>query len=207
MAEDDISQSPSKKAAKIATYISQVPDSYRKQEEQTIGTLQLDKVINEVTAFGFNLKEELEARTGPFIEIAGPTPEGFEFVDYDKLDRKVFISNIGNGLPLQDDEKGEIIGHWGKVDFQADSQKMPLRQQSVGALFASKMDIDVVIDTIKEANRILEPGGIFILQGVTKKDIIDLVKELGFEVKREVTKENRDGLKIRDLILQNPIKK
>jgi len=46
-----------------------------------------------------NVYETLAATHGPFVEIGGPTTEGFEQVDIKALDGKFFTSNIESDIP------------------------------------------------------------------------------------------------------------
>ncbi len=110
----------------------------------------------------------MKARSGPFIEIGGPTPQNFKMFPRYRLDRTgkpYFVSNVN----LNDG-----------VDFVADGRQMPLKDASVGALFMSAMTRYYRADILQEAARILEPGGVIIIQGVELEDI-EVAKENGLE--------------------------
>lgn len=203
---EDITQSPEKQRQEFNLYISQIPERLHEQETEIFISRGIaEKIVEEKKELGFELANELSSRNGIFIEIAGPTPEGFSLVDYEKLDRPVLTSNIKPGIPLWDDKTGELVTYWGKVDFQADSQKLPLRNESVGALFGSCLEQNTIPKTLKEAARILEPRGILVLQQVMESSlnqIEPMFEELGFKVQQSVKKQNEAGQKASNLILQ-----
>lgn len=74
--------------------------------------------------------------------MAGPTDPGLDLADLSKIDKKMYVSNIEPGLPLWSRE-GEHLGYIGKVDFQADATNLPLKTDSIGALFVSAMYRDI----------------------------------------------------------------
>lgn len=89
---------------------------------------------------GFDLKKRLNEITGPFIEVAGPTEGGYNLVDLDKLNNKVFTSNVFPGCPnfAQDHRTGdELLNYYGKVDFMADATELPFKDSTIGAIFIS----------------------------------------------------------------------
>ena len=128
---------------------------------------------------GFSLIEEIKKIKKPLIEVGGPTTQGFELVDPEKLDKKVFISNITPGCPYY--SGGEVLGYIGKIDFQADAERLPFKDKSLGGLLASCLPNDIREKTIREAVRVLDEGGIFVWQGGINEDI-ELAKSLRLEV-------------------------
>lgn len=160
----------------------------------------------------FDLGKELRVRKGPFVEIAGPTEDGYDRIDLNSLDRKVFQSNVKNGSPIygpEPEENPKPIGYFGKVDFMADATKLPLADGKVGALFGSCLPREIRAKAIKEALRILEPGGFFVSQGFWAENI-DLAQKLGFRV-REYTKDiyppdpfGGEAVNVYSVILQKP---
>jgi len=154
----------------------------------------------------FDVDKRIETTRGQFIEIAGPTAKGYKQVDLEKLPRKIYITNLFPGCPYyKKTEKGDIVleGYEGKVDFEADATEMPLRDSSVGAVFSTnlsafpsekhnltKEQIDTETDRLtkilrenamKEAWRILEPGGLLIWQGGKEEDFT-VAHNLGFRI-------------------------
>lgn len=123
------------------------------------------------TTKGFSIKDEIRNRQGPLIEIAGPTDHGFELVDIYALEKRVLQSNISPGCPLYDELTGEFLCYTGQVDFQADTQNLPLGDGKVGVLFASYLPKEIRDRTIQEAKRVLEDGGLLVWQGGTTEDI------------------------------------
>ncbi len=130
---------------------------------------------------GFTLESELRNRQGPFIEIGGPTPNGFELVNYDSLDKKIFMSNITPGCPLYDEMTGQFLGYIGKINFYADGKQLPLKDGGIGALFASNMPYAIRKQLIHEAKRVLEENGLLVWQGGTEEDIQE-ASRIGFEL-------------------------
>lgn len=90
---------------------------------------------------GFNIKEELKKIKLPFVEFGGPTVAGYEKtgVDTEKLNKKIWISNIEKGAPRFNSETGRFMGYYGKVDFQTDATAASLKNKSIGAVFASRL--------------------------------------------------------------------
>lgn len=89
---------------------------------------------------GFDLEKSLKNITKPFIEIGGPTAEGYDLVDLKKLNKKILESNLFPGSPVFTGLHGkssDTINYCGKVNFIADATEMPLQNDSVGAIFAS----------------------------------------------------------------------
>lgn len=133
----------------------------------------------------FSVRQALEATKGPFIEVGGPSEDeywlGYSLYDTKFLNKKLHVSNVNPGVPIVN-RKGEVVRYGRKVDFRADARQTPLRDESVGALFASNLPQEIRADVTEEGRRIVEPGGLFFIQGFLKKDI-DYAKEQGFEVK------------------------
>jgi SAM-dependent methyltransferase len=129
----------------------------------------------------FSLYEDLAKRSGIFLEVGGPTPEGYESVDFKKIQqntgKKVLISNIARDghLSLLDKDtviKEDKLKKMDRIDFQADVRQMPLVDGSVGGLFASCLSVRGK-NVFQEASRILEPGGIFVYQGCGINDVLE----------------------------------
>jgi hypothetical protein len=111
-------------------------------------------------------------------------------VDMDKLPKKLFISNIAPGRPQFDPKTGKFIGYSGKVDFVEDATKMTFNESSIGAIFSSGIESinvegipqeKIREKTIKEAFRVLEPGGLLIWQGGVEEDFI-IARGCGFRL-------------------------
>lgn len=132
----------------------------------------------------FNIEEELEKVKGPYIEIGGPTATeywfGLKLIDTKTLNKKVYVSNITPGVIIHM-ENGKTK-QYGKVDFQADATKLPLKNNSIGALFASCLNGPIRADVLDEAYRVLEPDGLLLWQGGKQEDI-EKAKSLGFVTK------------------------
>jgi hypothetical protein len=145
----------------------------------------------------FDLLETIKGLNSPVIEVAGPTDRGFELIDESKLDREVWVSNISPGYPMWNDNTGEFIGYFGKVDFQADATTLPFATDSLGGILASCLPSEVREDAIKEASRSLKEGGVLVWQGGVASDI-KTAEDGGFEAvqytkKRISYTDNRTG--------------
>lgn len=119
------------------------------------------------TQRGFDLNTEVNERTGLFVEIAGPTDNGYELTDLTKLPKKVHISNIYPGSPRFNPKSGKVDTIVGTVDFVADARKLPFKAGSIGILLASCLPGQINPDVLGEADRVLEPGGLFVCENTT----------------------------------------
>lgn len=89
---------------------------------------------------GFDVEKKLNSVKGKIIEVAGPTPYGYDLVDFEKLEKPVYTSNVFPGMPYfgkKADDGTEIINYAGKVDFIADATKLPFKDGSIGAVLIS----------------------------------------------------------------------
>ena len=104
----------------------------------------------------FTVEEALNNVRGPLIEAAGPTYGGFAFIDSSKLRKRMYVSDL---VPDRN------------VDFAADATKMPFADNSVGSLFISCMPIDKRVQSLQEAERIIEDDGYLVWQGGYPTDV------------------------------------
>ncbi|MFA6994835.1 MAG: hypothetical protein WC249_00270 [Patescibacteria group bacterium] len=158
----------------------------------------------------FNVEEKLKELKGPLIEAAGPTIRGYELINVNNLDKKIFISNLHDS------------SRRGKIDFRGDIRKFPIKDNSVGALFVSalggsqgdsseefkrlrikvmsdkrdarkkefkkfielnKIEFRKLVDeAIREAFRVIEDKGLLIWQDGVKEDIVS-AENMGFVTK------------------------
>lgn len=124
----------------------------------------------------FDVSKAIEERKGPFVEIAGPTEDGFELVDVGILDKKLIVTNIEPGLPLWSlDGQKFIVGH---VDQQVDATNMPYKGGSIGIILCAALNLGEVF--FKEAKRVLEPGGLLILDHLGS-EYPEQIANLGFK--------------------------
>lgn len=141
----------------------------------------------------FNLEEFLNSIKGPFVEVGGPTSDGYWFgnknVNLEELkkdpNKKVVISNIYPGLPVWG--RNHKLRFEGTVDMQADATLLPLRDSSVGALFTSNLGNDVLNEFIPEAARVLAGNGLLFVQGLPENQV-QAINQKGFAI-REAWKE------------------
>lgn len=122
---------------------------------------------------GFDLLVELKNRSGPFIEVGGPTLSGYDIISKKQLaqtGKPMFASNNEDGLYhyVGPHRKSILIA---KADFVADARELPLQNSSVGAVFASCLPHTIRKETIHEAARVLEQDGLLIWQGAFIDDL------------------------------------
>ena len=163
---------------------------------------------------GFDVNRKLADVKGPLVEVAGPTVRGFEFVDMEQLPREIHISNLYPGIRTYDVNTGEFIKFRAKVDFRADGKNLPLSDGSVGAIFISCLgmirDTQIISketpedekianqklkeQIIKEVYRVLENGGIFILERI-EKEYAEKARKIGFKLKQyKLSEEDKQEL-------------
>jgi len=162
--------------------------AFFRQQEQKVSGAQYQPL--EWKQEHLNVYETLAATHGPFVEIGGPTTEGFEQVDIKALDGKFFTSNIESDIP-EFDKSGNIVGKE-KVDLQSDARILPFRDSSIGAVFASNLGSAKynkrILDTgeirrqaIAEASRVLKDNGLLIWEGGHTEDFV-YADEAGFQL-------------------------
>jgi hypothetical protein len=108
----------------ISKIAQRIKDIFKKGPEKVeeIETKVEEKDLENFKEEGFDIVEKLKLVNGPFVEVAGPTDGGYKLVDIQNLGKKVITSN-----------------QWanGKIDFQASSTELPIKDNKVGALFVS----------------------------------------------------------------------
>lgn len=186
-----------------------INDSNNKDSiQKEAGKIEREEIIEDYKEEGFDIEEKLKEVNGPYVEVAGPTPGGYDLVDINNLGKKLHVSNAFSRLAK------------GKIDFKANAKELPLKNESVGALFVSclggiqrddpeelkllekKVGKNWVSNktakrydelsyqekrklrerALEEAYRSLEDGGILIWQGGEKEDV-ETAKELNFKIK------------------------
>ncbi|MDP3888417.1 MAG: methyltransferase domain-containing protein [bacterium] len=191
--------SPGTDQSKERNYFPNYPDRYKIDLNQLQGRLQeilnIDINFKEAIAVsprkkesfireGFELYGALTQLSGPIIEVGGPTSyEPDLLLDFNKLDKKLFVSNISPGLPIFDYDDGHFVGYIGKVDLVADAAKLPLADNKVGVLFASCLPPEIREGFFDEAERVLEPNGLLIYQTLSPVES-DYIVSKGFTVEQ-----------------------
>ena len=120
---------------------------------------------------GFNLQKEIEKQTLPMLEIGGPTKRGIcDIRPWRAKGKTVFVSNL---FP-QNHKIGEDCHIL--LDLRTDGQLLPVRDSSLSVVFASCMIRDVRPLIIKEASRVLAPGGLLVWNGFQMGDHLQAQK-------------------------------
>ncbi|MBI2335058.1 hypothetical protein HYU96_04670 [Candidatus Daviesbacteria bacterium] len=172
--------------------------------ESTLGWVQKTKP-------GFNVHKTLQERKGAFVELAGPTPEGFEAAKVYGKEDKYFVSS-SDGIQRQTDKElivsnilpeGYVYSSkcnppvaQEPISLLADATRVPLKNGSVGAIFISCLPKNTRKDTLKQAYNALEDEGLLIWQGGFPEDII-VAENTGFKIFSYAKRyfKNSDGTK------------
>ncbi len=118
---------------------------------------------------GFNANTVLASLNGQIIEIAGPTnPNPFTLLLPSDSGRKIYISNK--------------YPQYRKIDFYADATRLPFADDSLVAIMGSALLSDIRVGAIKEANRILKPGGLLFWNFVDMKVDAEAMAQSSLEV-------------------------
>lgn len=135
--------------------------------------------------------EDIGSTKGPIIEVGGPTlrPENLGlaytlrgYIGIAREKDKVFISNVFGS----------------NVDFRADARSLPFESETIGAIYASALPVDITRQTILEAYRVCETGGFLVFNDGTY-DGICIGLHVGFELiyytwsKSVVEQVNKEG--------------
>lgn len=188
-----------------------ITGSVRVTPEKNDGIIEVEEPILELAEVGsyklknFSAINELTKIKGPLIEIGGPTDSGFELIDIKALPKEILVSNLGPGARLFfdqcDTDINESNKYYGRVDFQADGQNLPIRDESAGAIFIRCLgnikepdriidpiedaanDLKLKTNVINEVYRVLENGGIFILERI-QSEYFEFAKKAGFKLKQ-----------------------
>ena len=129
----------------------------------------------------FDLELEINRTPGPIVEVAGPTEGENLLIDFNKVAKNIYVSNLSSSRDIVDSETGEFLGCIGKIDFRADATALPIASGKTGVLFASCLPIGAREEFIKESKRVLETGGILIYQGIRTEDI-EAAENAGFRL-------------------------
>lgn len=160
---------------------------------------------------GFDLDHALGAIKGPIVEVGGPTFPGYSNIFPDQKfanilpnGKKILISNVVLNEPRFKDtsalEYAEVEDDYPTypemkdcLDVVLDGGKMPFANGSIGAVLFSYLPkfpfgIDTRGETICETYRVLEPGGLLVVQGLREEEVA-FAEEQGFRP-RIIYKEN-----------------
>jgi len=130
----------------------------------------------------FHLQNEINKRQGIFIEVGGPTKQGFISLEGITLPKEPIISNISS-TPPGTATKEEVKLQHPKIKLIADATSLPFPDNSIGLILASCLPSRIRSSTLAEAYRVLEPGGLLIWQGGRIEDLAE-AKRIGFKLQQ-----------------------
>jgi hypothetical protein len=121
-----------------------------------------------VEAVGISVLRLFEEREGPFVEVGGPTPKGYDLLAVEQLPKPLVVTNADR----------LVSG----IDKVARAQRLPFKDGTVGALFASGLPyedhkffpfgrFDLHKAFIGQAKRCLEESGVLVMSTATQGDI------------------------------------
>ncbi|MBP9820247.1 methyltransferase domain-containing protein [Candidatus Woesebacteria bacterium] len=140
----------------------------------------------------FDVLTALHKVKGQFIEIGGPTQPHYVLetpylvVDTKKLPKPLITTNITPATKVfePDYETGEYSeAQLLPTQVQIDGRQLAFADNSVGAVFASALPVEIRGKVLVEAYRVLEPGGVLIWQYPFVSDLHSAVK-VGFSLKK-----------------------
>jgi hypothetical protein len=114
----------------------------------------------------FSLENELQRLNGPFLELGGPTEEGYFHLDRMQLPKRVLLSNVDMPDFIPQEYRDSVAD---SIDFVIDGSDIDLPEDSLGMVMAShipyisfdRFDSDGQLDLAKNAPlRALEQGAI-----------------------------------------------
>ncbi len=118
-----------------------------------------------VNGFNYQTMMQQAQEIGPIIEVAGPSkPYRMQPVRGNKLP-KMFISNVVK-KPYTSEDSSAM-----KVDYLADTIKLPHPNNSIGGVFVSNFNPTRIEESapttmMAEFARVLRPGGVAVMQGM-----------------------------------------
>lgn len=132
----------------------------------------------------FQFDETFRSLSGPFIEIGGPSPGGYSFIDFGVLfestGRRTVVTNIDREHLHSDIKESERIGT--EIGGFLDGSNIPHSDESIGAFFARCLPHYAKGPVVNEIYRTLEPGGIFAYSRCGSLDVAWAIAT-GFEVR------------------------
>lgn len=149
----------------------------------------------------FDLELAINKTSGPIVEVAGPTEGENLLIDFNKVEKNIYVSNIASSRDIIDLETEEFLGRVGRVDFRADATALSIASGKIGVLFASCLPIEAREQFVKESKRVLEIGGILIYQGIRTEDI-ETAENAGFRLVEYRKQKREKGQIIYDAVFK-----
>lgn len=125
-----------------------------------------------------DIQEIINGLDGIFIEIAGPSPEGYAFLEELKITipKKVIITNISNPITLN--PYGDNPATF-EVDQVADIRNLPYSAGEISLIMTSSLPHVLHQDFFINSKKALHKGGLIIIENELDEDK-KLANELGF---------------------------
>lgn len=125
-----------------------------------------------------NIQKIIYSLEGDFIEIAGPTPGGYELLEdlRIKIPDKVTITNTSNPVilfPYGDNPETHYVDEVLDVNDLADKYK------NLGLIMVSSLPKQLRSTLLHNSYSSLRPGGLLIIQGEIESDR-EIAKSIGF---------------------------
>jgi hypothetical protein len=130
------------------------------------------------------LAEIISSRMGPFIELGGPTSQGYDLLSIEAVERltgkHVKITNLS---PEAGCYMLSSQADFASIEEFVDAKNLPYEPSSLGMVFASCMPLDVKERVADEVYRVLEEGGLWQYQRCEDVDVARAL-ETGFHLLR-----------------------
>lgn len=128
-----------------------------------------------------DIQDLLDNIKGPVVEIGGPTPEGFTLLGALalRLPSKPVVTNIENPVTLN--PFGDNPTTY-EVDDVVDVRNMKYGDGSVGMILACALPYRLHKSLIAEAARVLESGGLLLIEQAVTADGLEYAQDHGFDV-------------------------
>jgi len=130
----------------------------------------------------FDMKRFLEQAAKPFVEVGGPTDQGFRIVsprDITEAGKHFVVTNIDEGVhiypPVERGHENDPLFAKIKIseaEMVADGRRLPFQDNSLAGMFAACMQRSTRAAILTEAARVIEPGGILVWQAPFEEDLL-----------------------------------
>lgn len=149
---------------------------------------------------GFEILPALQKNNGPFIEIGGPSPNGYRLVDLAEVHKatgkKIVVTNLSTEQlrqPVPESMRNAL-----EIGGVADVRNLPYKEDSVGAFFSNALGFYSTPYLFRYSARVLEKNGLLVAGYMSGLEVADALR-LGLELKAYSTHINQwsDGYESR----------